>query len=70
MGNIMKKRNNILLILLLLTINLSAQIVYDTIPDNEVELGGNWWEELFIFSDFKNQASTYFDKVDFENLDY
>ena len=64
----MKRRINILLIFLLLTINLSAQIVYDTIPDDELEIGGQWWEELFIFRDFENQASTYFDKVKFENL--
>lgn len=69
MGYIMKRRRNILLILLLLTINLSAQIVYDTIPDDEITFGGHSWEELFVFKDFKTQALTYFDKIDFENLD-
>lgn len=54
---------------MLLTINLSAQVVYDTIPDNEVMIGGYGWEDLFIFKDFENQALKYFDKVDFENLD-
>ncbi|MGQ1948677.1 hypothetical protein ACT3CD_16420 [Geofilum sp. OHC36d9] len=65
----MKERNNILLIFLLLTINLSAQVGYDTIPENEVIIGGYGWETLFIFNDFENQALTYFDKIDFENLD-
>ena len=49
--------------------NLSAQIVYDTIPDDKLEIGGQWWEELFIFKDFDKQALTYFDKVNLENLD-
>jgi hypothetical protein len=66
----MKRKNNILLILFLLIINhLSAQIVYDTIPADELEIGGQWWEELFIFRNFENQALIYFDKVNFENLD-
>jgi len=69
MGTILKRRKNIILIFLLLTINLSAQIVYDTIPDVEYEISGQWWEELFIFKDFEKQELTYFDKVDFENLD-
>jgi len=70
MGYIMKRRNNILLILFLLTINqLSAQIVYDTIPTDELEIGGQWWGELFIFKNFENQALIYFNKVNFENLD-
>ena len=68
MGYIMKRSSNILLIFLLLTINLSAQIVYDTIPDNEVVFGGQVWEESFIFKDFKIQALTYFNKVDFNNI--
>jgi len=69
MGYIMKRRRNILIILLLLRINLSAQIVYDTIPDDEVIIGGHGWEELFVFKDFKTQVLTYFDKIDFENFD-
>ena len=59
MGYIMKRRNNILLIFLLLTMNLSAQIVYDTVPDNEDMIDGPEWENLL----------KYFDKVDFKNLD-
>lgn len=53
---------------MMLTINLSAQIVYDTIPDDELKIGGHWWEKLFIFRNFENQISTYFDKVNFEDL--
>ena len=69
MGYIMKGSSNILLIFLLLTINLSAQVVYDTIPDNQVDFGGQVWEESFVFRDFKTQALTYFSKVDFKNID-
>jgi hypothetical protein len=69
MGYIMKGHRNILPILLLLTINLSAQIVYDTIPDDEVIIGGQDWEELFVFKDFKTQALSYFENIDFENID-
>lgn len=65
----MKKGNNILLVLLLLTINLSAKIVNDTIPDNEVVFGGHGWDELFVFKDFNNLALTYFNNVDFNNID-
>jgi len=69
MGYIMKRRNHLLLIFLMLTTNLSAQIVYDTIHDVQLEIGIQWWEELFIFRNFENQEMTYFDKVDFKNLD-
>lgn len=65
----MKRHNNILLIFLLLTITLPAQVVYDTIPEVVSEIGGHWWEELLIFRDFEDQALSYFDKVDFKNLD-
>ena len=65
----MKRRNTILLIFLLLTISLSAQIVYDSIPDDEMEIVGQWWEDLFIFRSFENQVFTYFNKVNFEDLD-
>ncbi|MGV8091798.1 MAG: hypothetical protein AB2L24_08035 [Mangrovibacterium sp.] len=68
MGYIMKRGRNIL-ILLLLTINLSAQIVYDTIPDNEAIFGGHGWDELVIFKDFKTQTLKYFDNVNFNNID-
>jgi len=57
------------MIFLLLTINLSAQIVYDTIPDNEVVFGGHGWDELFFFKNFHTQTLKYFENVDFENLD-
>ena len=69
MGYIMKRHNNILLIFFLITVDLSAQIVYDTIPDNEIAFSGQYWEEFFVFKDFDIQASTYFDRVDFKNLD-
>lgn len=69
MGYIMKRHCNILMSLLLLTINLSAQIVYDTIPDNEEFIGGHFWEETFIILDFENQALEYFKQVDFTQLD-
>jgi len=69
MGYIMKRHNNILLIFFLITVDLSAQIVYDTIPDNEIAIGGQYWEELLVFKDFDIQALTYFDRVDFKNLD-
>jgi hypothetical protein len=65
----MKRHNNILLIFLLLTITLPAQVVYDTIPEVVSEISGHWWEELLIFRDFEDQALSYFDKVDFKNLD-
>lgn len=66
----MKRINSILLFFFLLTINrLSAQIVYDTIPPDELEIGGHWWEELFMFKDFEKQALTYFSKINFKNLD-
>jgi hypothetical protein len=71
MDYIMKKRNLTLLIFLLLTISLSAQIVYDTIPDNddEVVFGGLGWDETFIFKDFDNQTLKYFEKCNFKQLD-
>lgn len=69
MGNIMNRHNNILLLFLLLTMNLSAQIKYDTIPDNEFVFGGHGWDELFIFKDFHTQTQKYFENVDFENID-
>lgn len=54
---------------MLLTINLSAQIVYDTIPDDEVVFGGLGWDETFIFKDFDNQTLKYFKNIDFKQLD-
>lgn len=65
----MNRHTHILLMFLLLTMNLSAQIVYDTIPDDEVIFGGYGWDELFVFKDFKTQVLTYFDKIDYGNLD-
>ncbi|MCK9292084.1 MAG: hypothetical protein M0P54_10800 [Bacteroidales bacterium] len=65
----MKRQSNILLIFLLLTLNGTAQIVYDTIPDNEVVFGGHVWDELFIFKDFQTQSSKYFENIDFKNID-
>ena len=69
MGYIMKRQSNILLMFLLLTLNSTAQIVYDTIPDNEVVFGRHGWDEFFIFKDFNTQTQNYFEKVDFENID-
>lgn len=69
MGYIMKKHNNILLIFLLLTVNLSGQISHDTIPNSEVVLGFNSWEKLFIIKDFEKQTFEYFESIDFDNLD-
>ncbi len=69
MGNIMNRYINILLIFLLLTMNLSAQIVYDTIPDDDKVISCFSYDELFVFKDFNNQAFAYFNKIDFENLD-
>ena len=43
--------------------------MYDTIPDNEVVFGGQYWERIFVFKDFKTQALTYFNKVNFNNID-
>ena len=54
---------------MLLTINLSAQIVHDTIPDKDVAFVRHGWDELFFFKDFHTQAQKYFENVDFENLD-
>ena len=69
MGYIMNSRNNIILIFLLLAINLSAQIVNDKIPNDKYEIGSQWWDEDVIFRDIEKQVSTYFDKIDFRNLD-
>ncbi len=69
MGYIMKRKSYILLIFMLLTINLSAQIVYDTIPDDDIVFGGHGWDELFIFKDFQTQTHNYFKNVDFKNID-
>ena len=65
----MEKSKNILLIFLLLTINLPAQIAYDTIPDKEEIIGGWKYESLFEFKNFENQVAEYFNKVDFKNID-
>ena len=58
----MNRSRNILLIFLLLPINLSAQVIYDTIPKMEEELIGVT-EEFLIFKDFTTQALIYFDKI-------
>lgn len=69
MAMFIKKRNNILLFFLLVTINLPAQIVYDTIPSKEGGFGGHWWDELFVFRDFNTQALSFFNKVNFHTID-
>ena len=63
-----QKHKVILLIYLFFQTNISAQVIYDTIPDNELTVGGSAFEEMFIFKDFDIQVLTYFDKVDFENI--
>lgn len=65
----MKKRQCILFLLLTLTIKLSGQIVYDTIPETCVTFGGHYWDKLFIIKDVSNQVSTYFKNVDFSQID-
>ncbi|GET22237.1 hypothetical protein [Prolixibacter denitrificans] len=68
-SKMIKQRRNIIFVFLLLSINLSAQVRYDTIPrDDEAEIGG-WSEKLPVFKDFLGQMSTYFSKVDWEDLD-
>ena len=66
----MNKHCIILPIFLLLTIHLSAQITSDTIREKNVVFGDPLYEESFIIKDFNNQVSTYFDNVDFKNIDY
>ena len=63
----MNRSRNILLIFLLFPINLSAQVIYDTIPKMEEELNGVP-EEFVIFKDFTTQALAYFDKIYFEDI--
>lgn len=65
----MKRSINILLFLSLVTINLSAQIEYDTIPDEDEVIFGDYWEETVVFKDFSSQALTYFESIDFKNLE-
>jgi hypothetical protein len=67
MGYIMKISNNILMILFLMTTNISAQVVYGTIPDNE--FGGRLWDETFIILEFEDQVFEYFKKVDLNQVD-
>ena len=65
----MKRQINILLFFLLLSMNMAAQIEYDTIPRNDIISTGLAFEELFIFRDFRNQTLNYFENIDFKTLD-
>ena len=67
MGHVMKGYT-IFFIFFFWVTNLSAQILYDTIPDNEVVFGDHGWEEMFIFKDFEQQGLSYYNKIDFRNL--
>jgi hypothetical protein len=65
----MCKEVSIVFWLLLVGINLPAQIIYDTIPEEESIFGGYYWEELFIFNDFGSQASAYINNINFSSID-
>ncbi len=65
----MKKQTTLLFIFLMFIVHVSAQVVYDTIPDKELRIGEQWWEKTMIFKDFEHQALQYFNQVDFKNLD-
>lgn len=64
----MKKARNILLLFLFCTINLSGQVVYDTIPNNNISFGSQSWEELFVFKDFQSQSLTLFNAIKLNNI--
>lgn len=69
-SNTMKKLIFNVFLSLFLSISLSAQVVYDTLPkEEELEIGGLYFEEYFTFKDFEKQAQDYFDKVDFKAID-
>ena len=71
--NNMKKYTCILILLLTITTTLSAQIVYDTIPDmyneDDIVFGGLYCEKAFIFKDLKTQTLNYLKTIDLNDID-
>lgn len=58
----------IFLIFLLLSINLIAQVKYDTIPSDIHIIGDQTYEYQVIFKDFNTQLVTYFKSVNLKSI--
>jgi hypothetical protein len=58
----------IFLFFLLSSINLTAQVKYDTIPSGVHIIGDQTFEEQVIFKDFNSQLLTYFKSVNLKSI--